>query len=135
MRKIILPLIALLSIAALSASALPPPEKDEMTISELAANKFSMEGKIIETEITNASNFEQTAPGKYRAWCYYYKGIGIGSSEMVYIPEEGKEFFKELAEKDTLGGGSTETVYLQVKDGKFTAVGTRFKKSKGIYTW
>ena len=134
---------------AYSAVALPPPEKDEMTIAELGSNKFNLDGKIIETEVTGAYSFEQIAPGKYRAWCDYYKGTGLSNSEMVLIPEEGKEFFEELAKKDSFGGGSTETIYLLVHSAKpvrveggrsnwsfgLEAVGTRFKKSKGTYSW
>jgi len=146
MKKRILTTIALLSITALSASALPPPEKDEMTIAELQTQLFSLDGKIIETEITSVSSFEQIAPGKYRAYCYYYKGGGsVSSGESVLIPEEGKEFFEELAKKDFFNGGS-KTVYLLVHSEKpirvkgsysykLEAVGERYRKSKGTYKW
>jgi hypothetical protein len=147
--RILLTACVLVFTISFSVSALPPPEKDEMTIGELEGQIYNLDGKVIETEVTYASSFEQIAQGKYRAWLGYYKGTGFSSSEYVLIPEEGREFAEELAEKDTFGGGSTETVYLlvhskkplTVKGPRYTtsfeleAVGTRFKKSKGIYTW
>ena len=133
MKKRILATIALLSIAALSASALPPPEKDDMTLGELLANVFSLEGKVIETAVTHALSFEQTKSGKYRAFIHHHHGSSL-SSEWVYIPEEGKEFFEELSEKSSRNG-STELYLLVGKKGRLEAVGERYRKSKGIYTW
>ncbi len=134
---------------AVQAAELPAPEKDEMPITELQAQLFSLNGKIIETEITSATNFEQVAAGKYRAYCYYYKGTSSSiSGESILIPEEGKEFFEELSKKD-FWNSSSKTVYLmvhsekpvRVKGGnsswsfKLEAVGTKYRKSKNEYRW
>lgn len=128
----------LLSILFISLSlqtlAYPPPEKDEMTINELAACLFDLDGKVIETEVTGASSFDQVAKGKYRVYCRYYKGSGSYNGEYVSFDEDGKEFFEELTKKD-YWSSSTETVYLLVENGKLEAIGTRYKKSKGTYSW
>jgi len=128
------------------AAKLPAPEKDEMSISELNAKLYDFDEKIIETEITSASSFEQIASGKYRAYCYYYKGASSSvSGESVLIPEEGKEFFEELSKKD-FWNSSSKTVYLRVHSKKplrvkgshsykLEAVGTKYRKSKGEYSW
>jgi hypothetical protein len=136
-------------IASLSANALPPPEKDEMSITDLEQQLFNLDGKVVETEFTYVSSFEQVAPRQYRAYCGYYKGTSsILSGESILIPEEGKELFEEMAEKDMFNS-SSETVYLmvhskspvRVEGGRtrwsfeLEAVGTRFKKSKGVYSW
>lgn len=134
MKKQTLIIIALLYIAALSASALPSPGKDEMTIKELAINRSGLEGKVVETEITGAYSLEGSE-GKYQVFCVYYKGTGPGyNGESVNVGEEGKEFFEELI-KQGVWKTNTKTIYIFIENGKFEALGTRFKKSKGAYRW
>ncbi len=118
------------------SEAFPPPEKDEMIISELEARLFDLQGKVVETEFTYVSSFEQVSAGKYRAYCGYYKGGGSLSGAWVSIPPEGKEFFEEMAKKD-VWSGSSQTVYLLVgeKNRKLQAIGTRYRKSKNEYSW
>lgn len=147
MKKIQPLLLLSLVVASFAAQTaeLPAPEKDEMTITELEQQLFSLDGKIIETEITYVSNFEQVAVGKYRAYCGYYKGnVNILHGESVLVPEEGKEFFEELAGKDILSS-SSKTIYLLVhsekpiREGRYSykleAVGEKYRKSKGEYSW
>ena len=144
MKKRILTTIALLSIAALSAGALPPPEKDDMTIGELTQQIFNLDGKVIETKINSVSSFEQINENQYRAYCYYYTGNSSLSGELVLIPKEGKELFEKMAKRGFRG--STETVYLLVHSKKpvwvkgsysykLEAVGEKYRKSKGTYLW
>ena len=144
MKKRILTTIALLSMATLSANALPPPEKDDMTIGELTQNLFNLDGKVIETKINYVSSFEQINENQHRAHCYYYtRGVSL-SGESVLIPKEGQELFEEMAKKGIRG--STETVYLLVHSKKpvrvkrshsykLEAVGEKYSKSKGVYKW
>lgn len=148
MIKLRAPFATLLIGLALASPAepLPAPEKDELPITELSQKMFDLDGKIVETKITSASSFEQIAPQKYRAFCYYYMGTAsMITSESVLVPEEGKAFFQELAKKD-FDSGSSRTVYLfvhsktaiSVKGGgvfKLEAVGTRYRKSTGEYSW
>ncbi len=126
----------------------PAPEKKEMTMSELNTRLVELDGKVIETKITRASSFEQINAEKYRAYCYYYTGSsGSSSGESVLIPKEGKEFFEEMSKKGF--GGSSETVYLLVHSKKpirvnagdyswsyqLEAIGERYRKSTGKYSW
>jgi len=121
---------------AASSLALPPPEKDELTLTELATQRFDLDGKIIETEITGAYSFTQVAKGKYKAYCVYYSGGTHLSSggESVFFGEDGKEFFQKMSEKDYWSGGKKK-IYVLIEKKKLTVVGTRFKKSKGTYSW
>lgn len=147
--RLLIPLVLLAALWTAPAAELPAPEKDEMPITELEQQLFNLDGKIIETEITSVMSFEQVSPGKYRAYCYYYKGTSSSiSGELVLLPEEGKEFFQEMAKKD-MWSGSTEVVYLMVHSKnpirvekaspsysyKLEAVGTKYRKSKGEYSW
>jgi len=136
-------LIIALVVAAVSASALPPPEKDEINIAKLGTLLFNLDGEIIEVEITSVNSIEQVAPGKYKASCFYYKGTTFPSGEEVLFPEGRKDFFNEIAEKGFYNS-SSETVYLLVHSEtpvkikgadsyKLEAVGARFKKSKGTF--
>jgi len=128
-------IIILLSIAALSASALPPPEKEEMLLTELEQKMFDFDGKIIEIEVTYATSLEQKSSTEYRAYCYCYTGSGYAGGASVYFSkdDDAMEFFQELI-KRSYGSGLT-SFYVQVDGEKFIAVGEKFKKSKGIYTW
>jgi thiol-disulfide isomerase/thioredoxin len=112
---------------------LPAPEKDSMTLQELLTSRFGLEGKVVETEVTLATSLEQQRNGQYRIFCHYHKG-GSCSAESVYIPEEGKELFEELTKKQY--SSSPTDVYLRVsKGGRLTAVGSRYRKSTGEYSW
>jgi len=136
MKKWTLPLIALLSIAALSASALPPPEKGDMTLSELEQNLFDLDGKIVEVEVTRAYGLEQSSAGKYKVYCSYEDGgsySGNGATFYFSKNEDAIEFFQDLVKKG-YGSGKT-SFFVQVNGETYTAVGKKFKKSKGIYTW
>ncbi len=144
MKKRILTTIALLSIAALSANALPPPEKDDMTMGELTQQIFNLDGKVIETKINAVFSFEQINETQYRAYCRYYTGNSSLSGEYVLIPKEGKELFEKMAARGSRG--STETVYFLVHSKKpvwvkgsysykLEAVGEKYRKSKGTYLW
>jgi hypothetical protein len=61
MKKLILTAIALLSIAALSASAYPPPEKDEVTIDKISSQVFNLDGKVIELEFGYVGSIRRVA--------------------------------------------------------------------------
>jgi len=128
-----------------SAGSLPEPEKKEMQMGELKAQLLDLDGKVVETIINCAMSFEQVEEGKYRALCAYYGGSeGLITPEPVLVPEEGKEFFQTLAKRGIDGGGN-KVVYLLVhsknppKVGRYRpsleAVGTRYSKSKGEYSW
>ena len=133
---------------ALHSPAAPPPEKKDMTMTELTSQLFNLDGKVVECEITRASSFDQIAKGKYSVYLYFYKGNGSYNGERVLIPEDGRDFIEEMAERN-YGNWSTETIYLlvhsekplEVKGGDYTrtfkleALGTRFRKSKGTYSW
>lgn len=145
MKKLSL-IIASLFVLNLAAEPLPPPEKEEMTFDEIDAEIINLDGKIIETEVTSAAAFQQIEDGKYVVYCYCFKSdSSIVPGAYILVPEEGKELFQELAEKNILNGGS-ETIYVLVNSKepikfdetglcKLEAVGTRYKKSKGTYSW
>jgi len=129
-----------------SVEQLPPPEKKAMRMDELKAQIFDLDGKVIETVINYVSSFAQVDGNRYRAYCGIYgSGGGVGS-ELVLIPEEGKEFFQDLAKKNTYGSG-LQTVFLRVRSKtpipiekslypiSLEAVGARYSKSKGEYSW
>lgn len=128
-----------------STGSPPPPEKKEMRMDELKAQLLDLDGKVIETTINYVYSFEQMDGKRYRAQCGCYGGSGGLGSESVLIPEEGKEFFQDMAKKNTYGGGF-QTVYLRVHSKKpiriessyplsLEAVGTRYSKSKNEYSW
>lgn len=145
MKKLSLIIVSLFTLN-LAADPLPPPEKEEMSFSALDAELIDLDGKVIETEITSAVEFEQVGEGMYIAnCCCFESSSSFTPCAYVFLQEEGKEFFKELAEKDILNG-SSETIYLLIisknpkkfdghKICKLEAVGTRYKKSKGSYSW
>ncbi len=147
MKKPVLLFITLTALCgSLFAETLPAPEKDEMSIIELATKLIDLDGKIIETEITYAEAFFQIAPNTYQAECFYDKGSSFSlTGDRVLIPKEGKEFFEEMAKRDFLIT-SSRTVYLLVRakspvkvEGedpyKLEAVGTKYRKSKHKYSW
>lgn len=124
----------------------PPPEKKEMRMNELKAQLLDLDGKVIETSINYVSSFEQVDGKRYRAYCGCYGSSGGFGSESVLIPEEGKEFFQDMAKKNSYGSGF-QTVYLRVRSKNpisieksnypisLEAVGTRYNKSKDEYSW
>lgn len=139
-------IVASLFVLNLAAEPLPPPEKEAMTLSELEAEIINLDGKIIELKFNSVISLGQIANKKYFAVCLWKeKKSSVMSARRVFVTEEGKEFFQELIGK-TIPGGNTESIYLQVisknpvkideyHSCKLKAVGTRYKKSKGTYSW
>lgn len=121
--------------AAGTKGSLPPPEKKEMRMDELKAQLVDLDGKVVEAAINYVMYFEQMNNGKYRASCGYYVGGVTINTTPVLIPEEGKEFFQDLAKKSGSGLTNTQRVYLHVTGKKIEAVGTRYSKSKAEYSW
>ena len=139
MKNIILITTAILSIAALPVSAYPPPEKDKLTLAELKKRKFEFDGKIIEIEVTSCSSIQQTGPGKYSSYCLFSSSQDRESAyETIYFlkDEDGDalEFFEELDEKSSFGVGRV-SFYVLVEKGNLTALGEKYRKSKGTYRW
>jgi hypothetical protein len=137
MKKLILTAIALFSIAALSASAYPPPEKDEITIAELESKLFQYDGKVVEVQVTYGHNMQQFSSTKSRIYCYFYTGAGgalEGGRLVTFTPDEDAvEFFEDLSKKD-YGAGRT-SFYVYVDGTSVIAIGEKWKKSKGTYSW
>ena len=120
-------------IATAPASAYPPPEKDEMRVDELNSQIFDLDGKVVELTANDFESFRQIGKGEYSTYCSCYKGFNhLGGVSVHFSGEEAKKFFKELVEKDM---DSNKEVYVFVENKKITAIGHRFKKSKGIYSW
>jgi hypothetical protein len=119
--------------------SLPPPEKTELKMNELKAQLVDLDGKVIETIINCVFDFQQVKGTQYRASCGYYASDDgefiIIPSESVLIPEKGKELFQELAKKTGGGPFNSQRVYLQVRGKRLEAVGTRYSKNKGEYSW
>jgi hypothetical protein len=146
-RFILVIALTIISLAGQSLSA-PPPEKKELTITELAGQLYDFDGKVIEVEVTRGYGLDQIAKGKYTVYLYYRKAYGSSNGEKVLIPVEGKEFIDELCARK-YGQDSTETIYIyihsedpiRVESGDYThsfkleALGTRYRKSKGTYSW
>jgi len=141
MKKRILPIIALLSIAALSATALPPPEKDEISVDKIDMQLHDLDGKIVEMEFSYVTSIKQKDSGTYTAYCKRWtdnNGYATSSGKTVHFSgEEALDYFEDLAKKseDPWNSSLSESIYVLVEGKKLTAVGERFKKSKGIYTW
>jgi hypothetical protein len=117
------------------AEDLPAPEKKEVTVTDLQSQMIDYDGKVVEMEFTYISSLNQVGQGLYRVSCGYYHDSASFGTCSVYFDEDGKEFFSKLAKQgsnyvDTF----TETVYVQVRDKKLYAVGTRYRKGKG-YQW
>jgi hypothetical protein len=107
-----------------------------MKTTELQAQLVDLDGKVIAVVMNYVLRFEQVKEAQYRASCGYYgDGEGKLSSQYILIPEEGKEFFQELARKSGSGPASNQRVYLYVHGKRLEAVGTRYSKSKGEYSW
>lgn len=134
MNKLILPVIALFSIGALSASAYPPPEKDEVTVGEMESSLFDLNGKVVKVEVTRASGMRPMSSGKYRAYCSYRNNVTEEyAGREIFFDEEGKKFFEGLLHKSRSAGA--DSFYALIEDGKVIPIGERYKKSKGIYSW
>lgn len=121
------------SVEAALPQELPAPEKDSLTLRDLLANRFGLEGKIIETDVTLITSFEQRSSGQYSAYCHYHQG-GACSSEPVYFPTEAREFCDELTKK-AYSSSPTELYIYVSKGGRLRAVGSRYRKSKNEYSW
>jgi hypothetical protein len=138
MKKLFLPIITILAVAALSVSAYPPPEKDDMTLTELEKRIFEFDGKVVEVEITYAYDIEPKSPGNFSVWCSYDEGgRWDGSGRTIYFSndKDGKvlEFFEELVASRWSGG--RKSLYVLVEGKTLTAIGEKYKKSKGSYSW
>jgi hypothetical protein len=138
MKKLILPLIVFLSVIALSAVAYPPPEKDDMTIAELVAKIFAFDGKVVEIEVSYASNVKQISADECRAYCYFYSPNNTepdgGQSVTFPAGEDVMEFLEDLSTGD-YWNGNTSSFYVYVDGKKLIAIGEKYKKSKGTYSW
>lgn len=113
--------------------SLPPPEKKELKMSELKSQLVDLNGKVVPAKINHVYDLAQVEKGKYRAWCDWF-GQGLNAPLLVTIPEEGFECFQTLSKKDDYDGGG-KVVYLKIQNKKAEAVGTRYSKSKGEYSW
>ena len=132
---IVISLLSALPLAAQVPEELPPPEKDELTLSELLAQKFSLAGKVVETTVTHLHGFDAQRNGYYRATFHHHEGGHTDTPfVMVYVPEEGKEFGDDLF-RGGMGGGSEDVYVYIAENGDFYAVGLKYKKSKGTYRW
>jgi hypothetical protein len=120
------------SDAPSGSAPLPPPEKKELKFNEVKAQIIALDGKVVKTTINRVSNFEQLAQGKYLAYCGC--SGAINSSAVMYIPEEGKEFFQTL-ENHYQYNGTGKTIYVRVRGKALDAVGTRYSNSRGEYSW
>jgi thiol-disulfide isomerase/thioredoxin len=118
----------------ISNKQLPAPEEKEMKFSELTAQIIDLNGKVVKTTINFVTSFNQTGQGEYSALCAYRGGSDTINGEFVKIPEKGNSFFQELAKKNN-GDGGEKTIYLFVCGKTLEAVGTRYKKDKGEYSW
>jgi hypothetical protein len=117
------------------AEDLPAPEKKKVTVSDLQAQLFDYDGKVVEMEFTYISSLEQVEQGLYSIFCGYYRSGYSSRSCIVYFDEDGKEFFSKLAKQSSgYANAFTETVYVQIKNKEIYAVGTRYRKGKG-YQW
>ena len=134
MNRLVLTATALLSIVAFSASAYPPPEKNDMELNEILMNQINLTGKIIETRISYIEDIRQQKGGGYRAQVWLDVGYTTMHSAWVNFPADAKDFIDELATK-SWGSSKTELYILVKKGGTLEAVGEKYKKSKGTYSW
>jgi hypothetical protein len=117
------------------SNSLPLPEKKSLPLSDINAQIISLNGKVVETEITHANDITQLSTELYRVWAYFYTpSVNNVNSSYIEFPPEGKEFFEKLSRKDILNSGR-EKIYLLIRNKKVTAVGTRYNKSKNEYSW
>lgn len=141
MKKLTTLLIALLSIAALSASALPPPEKDGVRLNKLKEQLSSFDGKVVEVEFSCAISLKEDGPGQWTVLCKVWTRNGSvhypSNVRVSFSGKDAKKYFDDLLEEpeDPYNDAATESIYLLVDGKTCRAVGKRFKKSKGIYTW
>lgn len=131
-------------------ASLPAPEKEAMRIDELRARLADLDGKVIKTTITGVSGVEQLADGRYLASCGYYKqNTTDRHGNWVLAPKEGKGFFEDQGKKG-ISTEASQTVYLRVHSASpikvnsvlrhecscsFEAIGVRYNKSNGEYSW
>lgn len=120
---------------SLGGASYPAPEKKEMTLIELTRQLFDLDGKVIETKITGADFMKQIKENQYSITCYYYMGSDtIIEGEYVTFNSDAKKFSEDLAKRD-LFNGSSKKVYFFVHNKKLEAIGRRYKKSSGEYSW
>ena len=139
--KKLLSIITVLSITTLSASAYPPPEKDDMTLAELDKRILEFDGKVVEIEITYAWDINQSSRGKYSVHCDFIEGGNYlnygGAGTQIYFTNDkdgdALKFFEELVQRRW--SGSRSSFYVLVEGKKVTAIGEKYKKSKGAYSW
>lgn len=117
--------------SASSQSAIPAPEKKEMTLYDLQAQRRDLDGKVIKTTMNRIYSFEQTAAGTYQAHCGFWNAQVSTWGVYVTFPKEGKEFVEAMHKER----GGFRTVYLRVRGNNIEAVGERYRKDKNEYSW
>ena len=138
MKKTALSIITVLAVAALSVSAYPPPEDDEISIRELKNRLREFDGKVVEVEVTYVYDINPSSRGKYSVYCNLHKDghyDGDGTRITFTNDKDGDalEFFEDLFRRRH--SGSRASFYVLVEGKKITAIGEKYKKSKGSYRW
>lgn len=123
----------------------PAPEKKELPISELADRLSEFDGKVVEVILNHVQGFREVGEGTYRVSCSYRVGSPPYENQSVLIREAGREFFEAWA---TPGARRVQKfVYMRVhsetplkieglsQSFRLEAVGLRYRKSKGTYSW
>jgi len=134
-----LSIITVFAVAALSVSAYPPPEDDEMTLVQLSDRMIEFKGKVVEVEVRYVKNIERETPEKYSVECSYNQEQGgkryVTETIYFFADEDGEalEFFEDLVERGY--SGSRKPFYVLVEGRTLTAIGRKYKKSKGSYSW
>lgn len=141
MKKRILSVIALLFLAVFSASAYPPPEKDELRLNEFIDQQGVLDGKVVEVDFEFAQHLKSEGSDNYSVVCSVWTlngNVSFESAMTVYFSgEEAKDFFEDVAKKriDFESGSASENIFVLVDGRKLIALGEKYRKSKGIYKW
>ncbi len=138
----------LLAASPAAVAPLPPPDEEELRLDALQANLHDLDGKVIRTSFNRCYDIEQMDNGMYSVHCLQYGNNGFASSQNVFLPEAGKEFFQAMVKRGY--NASPKKVYfrihskspIRVRRGEsssrsFTleAVGTHYDTSKNQYSW
>lgn len=101
---------------------------EKLTVGELQLKRQELQGNVIELTFDRVIDLKQTGEG-YTARLTFESGRQK-ESVLVLIPEEGLEFFQEMADRFPRSP-LRETVYVEVISANITrAVGTRYSKNK-----
>jgi len=138
MKKPFLLIIIFFSIASLSVADYPPPEKGDIDLRELQKQIFDFDGKVVEIELTGASGIKKTGRDKYSVSVRFTnrQDHEYTDATIYFIKDEdgdALEFFEKLAELSW--GGTRQSVYVLVEGKTLTAIGEKYRKSKGTYRW